>query len=542
MFSRLHLHTQIVVAVFFACLSVLAIQMVIRQMWTLPTFTMMAEENDRMDLRRLKSQVKQEINALENLLYDNAVWDEMYRAAMEKDAAWFDETYFIPESYERLHINGWQFYDTTPELIAGFSLSETSGKQDTSLFETIPTMESKRILIMPQEVVDNDLQPVARTQFILLADKPAIILSHSIAPSEEKGESAGTAVLWRHIDDQFVSSLTPGIDGDISLLFGDSLKDISTHISSDLFSDSIDDITPYKGRLYISAKNEQGKVVFALSFPIRERPFDDQLVDSSLLAGILISIAILVLFYLYLRSQLVLPLQRLLKLVTNATQTNDFTARTNMHGGNEINQLGRRMDALFTLIQTQNDELLTRNQKLLRISNTDPLTGLANRRYLDQYLDTLSSHFATTAQSVALMIMDIDYFKAYNDHYGHSRGDEVLKQVARILEQSTHSATDLVSRYGGEEFVIVLQNTTSEQALKVANNLCSAVRNAHIEHTANPIGEYLTISVGLAAKPADEPLDADALFNQADTALYDAKHAGRDRVAQHGKRRTDVGV
>ncbi|MCD8476489.1 MAG: diguanylate cyclase [Shewanella fodinae] len=127
-----------------------------------------------------------------------------------------------------------------------------------------------------------------------------------------------------------------------------------------------------------------------------------------------------------------------------------------------------------------------KNRQLQDLSNTDALTGLANRRYLDEYLATLRNSVINRKQPIAMLVVDVDFFKRYNDFYGHAMGDKVLQQVAIALQESTHRATDLICRYGGEEFVLVLENTSKEEAMVVAGNLCQAVEKLGIPHQLLP--------------------------------------------------------
>ncbi|QJR80281.1 diguanylate cyclase [Alteromonas pelagimontana] len=530
MLSKNNLRFQLFFAVLFACVSILAAQTLIRQFWTLPAFEAMAAHNDLLDLKRVESQLTQEITSLKNLVYDNAVWDKIYQASAERDVNWFQETFFIPESFQHLGINGWYFYDIKGAPIAGFSTEHATAELKVPFFESSRSSELSDILISPESVRQNGLMPVSKIGFIDILDMPAVVVSHSIAPSGAKGNSHGTAVLWRYMDERFIETLTPGIPGDIQLHTGEEVRQLAPYFTM-VFGEGVpNQAVPFQNRLYIGIQNTQGTPVFAVSVAIRERPFDSALFDASLISGIVISITILTLFYMFMHFQLLRPLERLLDTVCLATRSRDFSIRSGMQGRNEIFKLGRRIDDLFALIGKQRSELVARNQELQRISNTDPLTGLANRRYLDQYLQTLASHASTESRPLALLVMDIDYFKAYNDHYGHSRGDQVLKQVSSLLQQSTHSATDLVSRYGGEEFVVVLQNTAEDEAVKVAENLCVAVRAAKIHHESAIGVDILTLSVGVAGKPPGTPLQAEKLFDQADAALYAAKRAGRNRV------------
>ena len=171
----------------------------------------------------------------------------------------------------------------------------------------------------------------------------------------------------------------------------------------------------------------------------------------------------------------------------------------------------------------------------------DPMTQVANRLALGEAMQREWEQARLRGMPLALLMIDVDYFKAYNDHYGHIAGDRCLQRVAQALASAVQRAGELAARYGGEEFAVLLPDSDELRAVAVAHRLREAVRELALEHQASPCGAQVTISVGVACvRPADgQPLEhaQTTLFQQADEALYRAKQAGRDRVALYG---TDV--
>ena len=171
----------------------------------------------------------------------------------------------------------------------------------------------------------------------------------------------------------------------------------------------------------------------------------------------------------------------------------------------------------------------------------DPMTQVANRLALGEAMQREWEQARLRGMPLALLMIDVDFFKAYNDHYGHVAGDRCLQRVAQALASAVQRAGELAARYGGEEFAVLLPDSDELRAVAVAHRLREAVRELALEHQASPCGAQVTISVGVACvRPADgQPLEhaQTTLFQQADEALYRAKQAGRDRVALYG---TDV--
>lgn len=170
------------------------------------------------------------------------------------------------------------------------------------------------------------------------------------------------------------------------------------------------------------------------------------------------------------------------------------------------------------------------NKTLQRFSYMDGLTGVSNRRFFDDTLLKEWRRAQREGQTIGIIMIDIDFFKAYNDFYGHQGGDECLKRVARAINTVPKRPTDFVARYGGEEFAVVLPNTDLEGVLVVAEQMLNDVRNLAIPHERSKVAEQVTISLGLAACIPPKGKGFDQLIKEADAALYNAKGEGRNRI------------
>ncbi|MDT3446846.1 MULTISPECIES: diguanylate cyclase [unclassified Pseudofrankia] len=179
-------------------------------------------------------------------------------------------------------------------------------------------------------------------------------------------------------------------------------------------------------------------------------------------------------------------------------------------------------------LATANQRLATANQRLGQLSITDPLTGLANRRRLDQVLDAEWHGAQRNATPVALAIVDIDHFKLYNDHFGHTAGDRCLQRVAACLAENTRD-TDLTARYGGEEFAVVMPGADIATATRIARRIRAAVEEIAEPHSMAP-NQIITVSIGTTSIIPTPKARPKALIDLADAALYHAKSGGRNRV------------
>ena len=162
-------------------------------------------------------------------------------------------------------------------------------------------------------------------------------------------------------------------------------------------------------------------------------------------------------------------------------------------------------------------------QRLESIANQDALTGTANRRALNAYLAAIWQQ----KTPLALMMIDVDYFKRYNDRYGHQAGDECLSSVAQVLKMAVRAEGDLVARYGGEEFVVVLPGVSLAHATAIAERIQQKIREAGLPHAASAVASEITVSIGIVASDGTVPIET--LIARADSALYQAKNKGRNQ-------------
>ncbi len=175
------------------------------------------------------------------------------------------------------------------------------------------------------------------------------------------------------------------------------------------------------------------------------------------------------------------------------------------------------------------EKLIAKNLELQRLVIIDELTQVANRRRFEEYLAQEWQRTAREQQPFSLIIWDVDFFKSYNDTYGHLSGDRCLKEIAKTIKNFLKRSTDLVARYGGEEFAAILPNTDVEGTTLVAQTICSAVRTLAIPHRNSLVSNHVTLSAGLATAIPMPGSDFEEIILAADRSLYQAKAAGRNR-------------
>jgi diguanylate cyclase (GGDEF)-like protein len=262
------------------------------------------------------------------------------------------------------------------------------------------------------------------------------------------------------------------------------------------------------------------------------------------LIGLICFCGALVLAYVVARS-ISMPLERLAGAM-RATRTGDYGQRVEYEGRDEMALLSEKFNEMAANIRQTHEQLESRvaertrdleqaNLKLAALTMTDPLTGIANRRRFDDMLASELNRAARCAHPLALLMIDVDFFKSYNDHYGHQEGDSCLRKVAALLQSHARRASDLAARYGGEEFVMLAADTDADAALALAEQVRQALESLRLPHALSPIG-WVSISVGVAVQVPDELQTPELFLRMADKAMYRAKEQGRNQVVLAGRK------
>ncbi|HEY0182571.1 MAG TPA: diguanylate cyclase [Rhodopila sp.] len=207
----------------------------------------------------------------------------------------------------------------------------------------------------------------------------------------------------------------------------------------------------------------------------------------------------------------------------------ELNARIRYHSRAYLNQLQR--DAAFQALRESQHQLLEKNLELSRLINVDGLTGLNNRRYLDEFAEIEWKRAIRERAGFSVLMIDVDNFKHYNDTYGHLSGDDVLRSVAKAIRSCAERPGDIVARFGGEEFVAVLPSASPDTATLFGEKLCRSVEALGIPHRGLPASRIVTVSVGGAFKVPNAGDQLTELIDAADAALYQAKRLGKNRVA-----------
>ena len=225
------------------------------------------------------------------------------------------------------------------------------------------------------------------------------------------------------------------------------------------------------------------------------------------------------------------PIATLTNFTKAIGKNKEFNQRIPIQRPDEIGALVEGMNYMIGTIEKQTNLLVEMNTKLEVTSRTDGLTSIPNRRMFDEVFGKFWNMHIREKQYLGLIIADIDFFKLFNDTYGHQKGDECLTLIALTIQKEITRSGDLIARYGGEEFVVLLPNTDLEGTQLVAEKLRKAVEKLEIPHISSAVNDFVTISLGMGAIIPASTMSPEEFFDNVDKALYQSKENGRNQVA-----------
>ena len=222
---------------------------------------------------------------------------------------------------------------------------------------------------------------------------------------------------------------------------------------------------------------------------------------------------------------MITPVRRISNTMQIIRQTNNYNKHLVYKNNDDLGLLVKECNELLKHVSQH-------TEKLSIYSYEDALTGIGNRRYFQEQLEFNQRVAKRKEMPLSAIVFDLDYFKQYNDTYGHDGGDKVLKQFSKILSKTFTRETDVIARTGGEEFIVVLLDSNQALALQLAQRALTALDNQNIPHSGSAISDRVTVSAGVATLAINETSSAETLITQADDALYRAKHQGRNQVSE----------
>lgn len=464
---------------------------------------------------------------------DYSEWDEAYDRVNKKDLKWLDD-----------NISGWLPRYAGADIVL---LLDTNGK----IIDNFNSLDNNNTTYLHNPLFEAAMQKHRGHRLMQTHLGPAIISYNPVLPTNLQGNPRGVLILGKLINQKMIKELNNFSSA--KFVIYDS-RGFLTYADSQSILRFQDGFGKIQDKILIEGSTEVGQLKDKSSFmmePLRSSsgyiigalgvisPQDKIL---NILESIFVHSAATLIISLSLALMLAFLLscvfsERITRLSTKAAQAaqGDFSISIPNEGKDEIGQLAQSLQQLLQTIRNKIVDLKETNKELSQLkeiaeelSITDGLTQLYNYRYFISYLDMEIKRSRRYCHPLSLLMLDIDYFKNYNDCNGHPAGNVVLAQLAEILKNSCRE-TDVITRYGGEEFAIILSETDSHSAMLVAETIREKVGSSIFPLTENQPRGKITVSIGLATLPKDAE-DLEELVTKADQALYWAKKTGKNKA------------
>lgn len=491
------------------------------------------------NLRRLVYALDREIVFLDRLCHDWAAWDDSY-AFMQEQPEEFMTSNLNEETLVANRFNLLVFLKPDGAILWKYSVDVERRPIDFPFLQTSTLPLTHPLLSFPADKTAKRQSGILDTP-----NGPLLFSTQEILHSDGTGPGQGFLIMGRLLDEAILTTLKEQTRIPFSLLYpfpADGGR-----------CGAIDQVTSYQpdqlGFLefnsgkYIqtctSYLDVSGKPVFGIQYLFPREITRKGVTSMGYAAALVIAagVIIVILLNLLLLHIILRPVQQLTEHAQRIEQEQDFSHRLNLDRHDEIGRLAHSLDTMVQTIDQRTSELQLANEQLIILSVQDGLTGIANRRMFDSYLTKEWRRAMREQLPLSLILLDVDFFKKYNDTYGHQQGDRALIAVAETLQRHIRRPGDLAARYGGEEFAIVLPNTPIDGALLLAERIRAGVQELAMEHRASEISAHLSISVGVVTTIPPQRAnnqDLDALVEAADQGLYRAKQQGRNRVVEMG--------
>ncbi|MBU2954078.1 diguanylate cyclase [Marinobacter sp. F3R08] len=500
-----------------------------------------AKNNIDRVVRRLEAQRR----TIDSTVYDWSAWNDTYSFIQTVDPEYIDSNLY-PDTFVNFGINVVLFLNRDGELVWGRIFNFPSEDSFVDLTEThldkaIAAIANLRNQIDIQEHIDEQ----TTSGIVDLNGMPVLLSMRPIVKSDGSGPHRGYIVFGQFLDDRLISRLSKQIVLNFTI---EMVSDTSDTADLNRYTvDIIDSSSLAASKIFSIEDSPSLRATAILPRKITQLGKEITFYGVTLLVLLcaLLAAALLVLF----RRIIIGPIMNLKSDISDISSAMDYSLRASISHNDEIGALSREFNAMIDLIESNNTELLrlnaelnskqqtllaTQNQlqsanaELRNLSEHDPLTGLSNRLALETKLKQAWEILSRTSDPLCVMLADIDYFKHYNDRYGHQAGDEALKQVAASLSQAAQRKSDMAARYGGEEFLLVFPGTDRDAAMNIAASIRERILSANIQHESNPVEPFLTISIGISTVVPTNDLTMESLVSAADEALYKVKRSGRN--------------
>ncbi len=512
----------------------LAGQLLIRHYIEIPSQLAQESVADAKGVERVRQAIQQMQDEMALRAVDNSAWDDTYEFIVSDPAderhQHYIDTNFADYSLEVLKVDGAVFVSASGPVKYSFFNDKVKKRLESGEEFSLPKIRVALSFLEGGRVEDEFISSGVTTGKLgpMMYAASHIVTSYAPYPAPR-----GTLILFRLLDDEFFLALgnnlqtklefTPISVAENATQHAQLLNKMKALGKEQLRRDN-------NGTLHWLLNDSEHQAMFLVKQEADRRGFSESILSSSVLVGFASSAGILIILATIFSRTVLKRLMAAKGTMETIVATGDYARRLESAEGDELDTVFTQFNLLLEHIQKQNQDLLQKNEALSELSEKDALTGIAYRRLLESKLQESWRHCHRAKTHLSVLMIDVDYFKPFNDNYGHQAGDEVLRALAQAMQQSLFRPNDFIARYGGEEFCAVLSDTDSDSAVQVAERLRVIIEKLSIRSDVSKCAKVITVSIGVATcSPSTTEFDSNLVKN-ADDALYQAKELGRNRV------------
>lgn len=498
----------------------------IHQRVMLPSFMELENENALKNLERIKGVIDQEILRVDTVAHDWAAWDDTYDFIRTVHSDYI-QTNLMIESFTNTNLNLISMFNLAGKEVWGGLV--IPGSESLVSWSQVPVEGLPLDHPLLNRKPNRELENQNVTGVIMEKGVPLLLAARPILTSSNKGPDRGTMVMGSFLDESMKARMEKQLRLEFRLITEptDVLKylqksKVSQHSTLSYLIERHD--LDYL-RIFGIVNDLRGEPAFVLETTVlREISIQGrQHIRYGFWSIMVVGGITLIVMLIILQRTILNPIALLTHHILEIERLKDYSARLAQERHDEIGTLSMAFDRMLSKIEDQTEKLTTLSMK-------DGLTGLANRRCFDEFLILEWKQMQREKRPISLILCDVDYFKIYNDTYGHPAGDECLRRLAQAMSAQVRRPADLVARYGGEEFAVILSGVDSEGAHHVAETIRLAVEKLEIPDGSDD--QFVTISAGHSTIVPQPGVSVEELIQSADKALYNAKSLGRNTVSR----------
>ncbi len=501
-------------------------QLAIDKFFIYPSYVRLENNEAIQNLSRVKEAVNKEIERLDDLCHDWAAWDDTYEF-METGSKDYKDANLNIESFATANVDAVYYLDRDGVLFWG-KVYDLAERKEIQLSVFSKESLAKLYVSFGFKFGAKDFDVGSHRRGFVLTERGLLMLAiRPILTSENKGPSKGVIVVGRFLSQSILNKLKNETKVDFSVHTVNSglpveLKEVVHEIhSSSRFAVKHDDDNLF---MYDVVDSVQGEPVFLIevTFPREITKQGNKIIGYSVIFLVVVGLIILFSTFIMIQVMVLRPMDKLSRHIKRIEDGN-YHLRLGMVRGDVVGEVAASFDKMVEKIKLQTEQLEN-------LSAIDGLTGIHNRRIFDETFAREWRRMYGEADYISVIMCDVDFFKLFNDNYGHRLGDQCLRSVAEAIRKSLKRPSDFVARYGGEEFVVLIPNTPPEGVHHLAENIRKCVLALNIKHGKSQVHDCVTLSLGVASLIPTQLFSSSDLLEAADQALYESKSKGRNRV------------